>query len=165
MWRNKRLRILNVQDGRVIDLSPDPGEADYYPVWSPDGKLIVYVGARGADLSEPVAYGPRERRIRLFDPDTGRRLRLTDDPAYADEYAAWTRSGRYLVFVRRPLEPRKTNFEVWRMRPDGSGQEKLGEAGSTRWSGIDYEEIDWQEDVIDRVADLDRDPPERKRRP
>lgn len=165
VWWNKRLRVLNVQDGRVIDLSPDPGEADYYPVWSPDGRRIVYVSARGADLSEPVAYGPRERRIRLFDPDTGRRLRLTDDPAYADEYAAWTRSGRHIVFVRRPVETQKTVFEVWRMRPDGSGQEKLAEANPIRWFGLDYDEIDWQEDVINHVTDLDRDPPERKRRP
>src|SRR5580765_628462 len=64
-----------------------PADVDYDPVWSPDGKSIVFTS-------------DREGSAELFriKPDGTGIERLTNDPAY-DDQAAFSPDGKQLVFV------------------------------------------------------------------
>ncbi len=62
-------------------------DTDYNPVWSPDGKSIVFTSDR---------YGSAE--LLRVNPDGSGLTRLTNDPAY-DDQAAFSPDGKQLVFV------------------------------------------------------------------
>jgi len=76
----------------------------YLHGWSPDGKWLVYVGERNDEIRLTTAPG------------------LDDGPEY-------TPDGAYIYFN----SSRSGRMQIWRMRPDGSGQEQITNDGFNNW--------------------------------
>ncbi len=102
--------MMDLQSGRLTNLTDTPGEWDEHAQVSPDGKTIVWMTNRGYPIPVPD-FSDYGRTLRteywLMDADGSRQRRLTsfNDPA-APEYAggrtivadsSWNRNGDRLV--------------------------------------------------------------------
>jgi len=113
----------HLDDGRQLDvytyewardfttrLTTDPA-VDSYPVWSPDGRTIVFSSSRGAkqlaNLYWVAADGSSEAR----------RLTTSDDRQLA---TSWHPSGKYLAFDQQ-ISPQLWDLMVLPMEVSGSG--------------------------------------------
>ena len=81
----------------------------YWHGWSPDGRTLAYVGRRGDDFD-----------IYTMSVDGGPETRLTT-AAGLDDGPDYTPDGRWIYFN----SVRTGTMRIWRMRPDGSGQEQV----------------------------------------
>ncbi len=89
----------------------------YWHGWSPDGKLLAYVGQRNSNFdiyTIPVGGGP-ETRLTTADG-------LDDGPDYSPD-------GQYIYFN----SVRSGTMQIWRMRPDGTGQEQITSDDYNNW--------------------------------
>ena len=81
----------------------------YWHGWSPDGKTLAVIANRGGDFDVygiPAAGGPETR--------------LTTTPGL-DDGSDYSPDGQWIYFN----SVRSGNMKIWRMHPDGSGQEQL----------------------------------------
>ena len=86
-----------------------PVGPSYLHGWSPDGRLLAFTWQRGGDYDVyvvPAAGGPETR--------------LTTSPGL-DDGPEFTPDCRWIYFN----SARTGRMQIWRMRPDGSGQEQL----------------------------------------
>ncbi len=86
------------------------------PQVSPDGRLLV--------MTSP---GVQEDII-LLGTDGSNRLHLTND-LFKDRTPAWSPRGDRIAFY----SDRSGNYEIWTIRPDGSGLEPITRLGSDVW--------------------------------
>jgi TolB protein len=89
----------------------------YLHGWSPDARWLVYTGQRNGDYDVykiPVTGGDE--------------IRLTSAPGL-DDGAEFTRDGAYIYFN----SSRSGRMQIWRMRPDGSGQQQITNDGFNNW--------------------------------
>jgi TolB protein len=94
-----------------------PEGPSYWHGWSPDGKTLVYVAARGGrvlNLYSRPAEGGAETRLTNTNG-------LDDGPDYSPD-------GRFIYFNSE----RSGNMKIWRMRADGSDPEQLTFDDDTR---------------------------------
>ncbi len=103
-----RIHVLPAEGGTprlVVDESPA-----YWHGWSPDGRMLAYVGRHEADDFDiyvvPAAGGTPQR--------------LTSSPGL-DDGPDYTPDGAWIYFNSE----RTGVMRLWRMRPDGSGQEQV----------------------------------------
>lgn len=118
VWERKAI-ALAAPAGGPRRLS-EPGRADVFPAWSPDGRFVAYAGAPeapGEAGGNPARSALGQRRIWLMQPDGSGKRQLTDDPAYRDERPRWSADGSHLLFVRL-WDDRQP--QLWLMRSDGS---------------------------------------------
>ena len=88
------------------------------PVWSPDGRSLVYSAQRkNVDLMLKDAAGTREAELLLE----------TDEDKYASE---WSRDGKYLLFAS---QGRDTRWDLWALPM--SGEKKPFPVAKTRFVG------------------------------
>ncbi len=98
-----------------------PEGPSYFHSWSPDGKYLIFTGARGGCgplmslYRVPAAGGPEER--------------LTNTPGALDDGSEYTPDGRWIYFN----STRTGRMQIWRIRPDGSGQEQLTFDDTNNW--------------------------------
>lgn len=85
--------------------------------WAPDGERIVYVSYRHG--AEPENIGMGDAEIFVADVRTGRSRNLSRSPEW-DGDPDWSPDGARIVFTRRT-----DHGEIYVMRADGSGQERL----------------------------------------
>ncbi len=89
---------------RVTSLGPS-----YWHGWSPDGKILAYVGERNGeyDIYTIPAEGGEERRLTTAPG-------LDDGPDYSPD-------GKYIYFN----SVRTGTMQIWRMKSDGSNQQQI----------------------------------------
>ncbi len=143
--RNNNDHVLSF-DGRMIAISnhavEDSGASIVYTVpatggtpkritakgpsylhgWSPDGRWLVYVGERDGEFDIykiPAAAGGG---------GGGDEIRLTTAPGL-DDGPEYTPDGAFIYFN----SARSGRMQIWRMRPDGSGQEQVTNDGFNNW--------------------------------
>ena len=87
-----------------------PGVEEIEPVWSPDGRRIVFVGVPAGEDSEIYTINPR-----------GRERRQLTDNAVEDEFPDWSPDSRSIAFHAGSLEAP----DVFTMRADGSRRTQL----------------------------------------
>lgn len=100
--------VLIEPGGRRTQLSP-PGMFASFPTCAPDGSSVVYVAFRARGPARLVSHAPVVgSEPRILGP--GR------DPSF-------TPDGQWVVYTA--LEGRR-RWELWRMRPDGTGRTRVG---------------------------------------
>jgi Tol biopolymer transport system component len=90
-----------------------------FPSYSADGKKLVY-----------RVWSPTEKGLRIMDLTTRSVAVLTTD---ADNTPGWSPDGSKIVFVRKLIDatdPNKFNYDVFTIRPDGTGLKRLTTGGS-----------------------------------
>ena len=87
----------------------------FHPRWSPNGKLIVYVGANGG--------------IYVMRPDGSRRRRIAQG-GFADDSPTWSPDSRRIAFAQQETA---TRWRLFVVRADGTG---LRPVTSRRFSAI-----------------------------
>lgn len=103
---------------RITQKSPS-----YWHGWSPDGKTLAFVGLR--DGNGDIYTLPAETQAGA---SLGQETRLTaakgldDGPEYSPD-------GKYIYFNSE----RTGHMQIWRMKPDGSGQEQVFSDGLNNW--------------------------------
>lgn len=96
---------------KVIAQAPDAYLVE--PVFSPDGRLIVY-----------RAIVDNQHDIWIVDVESGERTNITDDPAL-DIEPSWSPDGAWIAYGS--LRPGEPHFDLFIMRPDGSDVRRLTE--------------------------------------
>lgn len=115
-----RLRILirDLDGGPTRALRTDISDAQG-PAWSPDGRLVAFVGGRGVSVSGGV-----EGDVDLYVSGTqGRGVRRITRDRQREAAPAWSPSDDTLVFVR--YEATGSRSSLWIVGADGSRQRRL----------------------------------------
>jgi Tol biopolymer transport system component len=94
-----------------------PLTPSYLHGWSPDASWLVFAGVRSNkfDIFKIPATG-------------GDEIRLTDAPGVNDG-PEYTRDGQYIYFN----SSRTGRMQIWRMKPDGTGQEQITHDEFNNW--------------------------------
>ena len=95
----------------------------YLHGWSPDAKWLVFTGGR-----KETADGPDKYDIYKISVDGGEEIRLTNTPGLSDG-PEFSPDGKYIYFN----STRTGLMQLWRMKPDGSGQEQLTSDEYNNW--------------------------------
>jgi len=97
---------------RITQKSPS-----YWHGWSPDGKMLAFVGQRNGefDIYAIPAAGGEETRLTTAKG-------LDDGPEYSPD-------GKYIYFNSE----RTVHMQIWRMKPDGSEQEQVFSDDLNNW--------------------------------
>lgn len=107
-------------DGSEVEvLIEEDGELHAEPHWSPDGDKIVYREQDGDCTTTGTMTCNYE--VYVLDLDSGERTNLTNDPSL-DIEPTWSEDGEWIIFGSNRGGG---NFDLYAMRPDGSGVRKL----------------------------------------
>ena len=107
------LAILVVSpDGTALrNLTPD-GVFESDPIWSPDGRKILFI---------------REGSLYLMDADGGGRVKLADGQAISEH--RWSHDGRMIAYVDVRQEGEDVFEDLWVIQADGTGRFRVTENG------------------------------------
>jgi Tol biopolymer transport system component len=133
----ERIAFRSERDGGGIYVMGRTGEAPrrvategYDPMWSPDGKHLVY-GTATAPIATSRAGLSQLRRVQV---DTGQVTRITEDDAVNP---TWSPNGRFIAYwgLGRTVGGSQTTSarDIW----------VISEAGGTPWKVTDDEAVDW----------------------
>lgn len=99
-----------------------PSGLSYLHGWSPDGKWLTFTGKRNNDPT-PAGFD-----IYKIPSNGGKEIQLTTAPGL-DDGSEYSPDGKYIYFnsVRSGL------MQLWRMKPNGSGQEQITNDDYNNW--------------------------------
>ncbi len=151
----EQIFVINVETGESKRLTSFIG-SNTWPIWSPDGKKIMYVRVPPKYWYMPFIFNDDEGGdIRVVDIDGSSEKQLTDIPMnWEDGY--WSPDGSKIAYLS--WEEWGEKNEVWVMNADGSDKKLLVK-------GERVESLDWSPDgskiafVTGKVSEgkLDRD--------
>lgn len=124
-------------DGSGLVRVNDQG-ADACSFFFPDGRHIIWTSTRdhpelpSGNYSDPADY-PQGAELYISDPDGGHRRRLTSNQVYDAEVSV-SPDGAWVLFSRQ-IDGR---LDLWRVRPDGSGEEQITHTDSWQEGGAQY---------------------------
>jgi len=96
-----------------------------YPSYSPDGRKLVY-----------RVWSQTVQGLRILDLDTRQTTTLTTEP---DNLPGWSPDGKKIVFTRKsvdPTDPNRFNYDVFTIKPDGTGLTRLTSDGSNQGHAV-----------------------------
>ncbi len=109
----KPARLMSIRpDGSGLTALTAADENSGSPSWSPDGKQVAYRVTKG-----PV------RGLHILDLATGKSRKLETGSEY-DVFPDWSPRGDWIAFTSK----RDGDYEIYRIRPDGSGLQRLTHA-------------------------------------
>lgn len=129
LWRVRR-------DGSGAEQLTDGTLHSGFPSYSADGKELVY-----------RVWGAKEKGLRVLNLDTRQSRVLTEG---IDNLPGWSPDGQRIVFTRRTDDRPIANYDIYTIRPDGSGLQRCtdhessdGHAvwspdGRIMWSGSEH---------------------------
>jgi TolB protein len=88
-----------------------------YPVWSPDGRQLLYIHGDGFDADD----NPVNEQIWVADANGSGGHPITTGPLPKDQVADWSPDGTKIVFTKGSFG----NEGIWTMNADGSGARQL----------------------------------------
>ncbi|MDR3698580.1 MAG: hypothetical protein P4L56_03030 [Candidatus Sulfopaludibacter sp.] len=117
------LAMVNAEGTGFRKLTEGPGNAGF-PSWSPDGKRLVY------------RVAGTEQGLRIVSLEDRKVVKLTTE---YDNFPAWSPRGDLIDFTSF----RDGDFEIYTIRPDGSGVRRLTETGGNDAHGIWSPDGEW----------------------
>ena len=112
---NSLVFVMPLTGGEPRQLTPIG--PSYLHGWSPDGKFVVYTGARNGEYD-----------IYKMPVKGGKEIRLTDTKGL-DDGSEFSPDGHYIYFNSN----RTGKMQIWRMKPDGSAQEQITKGDLNDW--------------------------------
>lgn len=106
--RDRELYVIDIDSRMVRHYSFNRAE-DFQPVWSPNGRRLLFFRGRGRDLKLPRR--DQEFDIYMIDTKTRRETRLTTFHGYEGD-PAWAPDGKGIVFTSNYLT-RNENFDIF----------------------------------------------------
>ena len=116
---------MNPDGSNQVNLSVDPGFADWFPNWRADGRKIAFMSDR-VIASNPTG----DFEIFVMNADGSNQRQITFN-LNDDGQPAWSPDGKMIVFVHQMYSPEEeeeaglNNHDLWTIRADGSGQRPL----------------------------------------
>ena len=133
--------VVNPDGTGLRNLTPD-GEFESAPIWSPDGRKILFI---------------REGSLYVMDADGSGRMKLADGQAISEH--RWSPDGRMIAYVDVRQLGEDVFEDLWVIQADGTGQVRLTEHGfNFSWSPdgrLVYTSDDDLGDVHLRVVNAD----------
>jgi TolB protein len=117
------IEIVHADGSGLRTLTEGPGNAGF-PSWSPDGKRIVY------------RVAGKEQGLRILNLEDGKVVTLTKE---YDNFPAWSPKGNLIEFTSF----RDGDFEIYTIKPDGSGVQRLTHTGGNDAHGIWSPDGEW----------------------
>jgi len=121
-WPDLDVFVLDVRTGAAVRVVGGDS-TEYMPSWSPDGTRLVFASTRSG--SHDLYIGARSG---------GELRRITADDTCDSTEPRWSPDGNWIAY-RSDCDH---NREIYRLRPDGSGRERLtdhpAEDGEPSWS-------------------------------
>jgi Tol biopolymer transport system component len=116
----------------IVNLTNAPDSNEWGPAWSPDGTRIAFASYVGGT----TPFGDPDYDVFVMDADGSGETNLTNDPESYDMYPTWSPDGELIAFESTRATPegfeppsydreRISDFDIWVMRPDGSGLRNL----------------------------------------
>jgi Tol biopolymer transport system component len=113
---------LATQALRTVTESPCAVVEERYARFSPDGTQLAFWRSRSPNGERVTAI--ESSAIFIRDIASGNELQVTDSNIGAS-VLDWSPSGEWIVFVVRDWEPATADGDLWRIRSDGTGLERL----------------------------------------
>lgn len=113
--------ILRVRpDGSGLEVVSDSPRIETFPSFSPDGNAVAFVEWFPGEAGEPARNG----EIVVVDLASGERRNLTRSPDF-EGYPYWSPADGRIYFSSAVEGPSGREAVVQRIRPDGSGRERV----------------------------------------
>lgn len=107
--RNYEIYIMDTGKHMMANLTHNPGQ-DMFPIWSPNGKQLVFISQRGQTQSFAALY--------TIDSN-GKNLKTISDIGIYNLQPAWSPDGQRIAFVTR-TENRPNRDLIYTVQSDGT---------------------------------------------
>lgn len=123
-----RIYTRSTQVFETVTSSPCGLIEERQPRFSPDGKQIAFWRSRSAGGRRTTEIADAALFVR--DLRTGKEQQITDWPLLASSLD-WSPDSKWIVFTNHWWDVHAGDAEVWRVRPDGSGVQRLTHIASS----------------------------------